>query len=82
MPEPSQSIEEAAERIICAILDEFGDMDDDDLIPVKEFFLEMAKVIGVDERDCDELPEWETVAWMRERSRWARSALAAGETIT
>jgi hypothetical protein len=75
------TIEEAAERLLGAILVEFAVHDDDTLLPVRLLFEEIAEACNVTNADLSAIPEWETMGWVRERMREARAALAKGEQI-
>lgn len=75
------TIEEAPERLLCAVLSEFADRDDEDIIPLRSFMQEVGRVCGVTDYDLSVLPEWKTVGWLRNRMRIARQSLAEGEKI-
>lgn len=81
MSNSQMTVEEAAQRFIGAILVEFKDRDDDDLIPARSFFEEFAKVCNVRDFDGSDIPEWETMGWLRERARASLTRLAEGESI-
>jgi hypothetical protein len=69
---------EAAERLITAILLAFEDRDDDEMIPVRSFISEIAEIWNIQD-DFSNVPEWETVKWLRERTRNAYRDLAMDE---
>lgn len=75
------SVEEAAQRLTGAILVQFADCEDDDYLPVRELFEEIAETCNVANFDSSGLPDYETVGWLRERCRLVFSDLAAGEQI-
>ena len=75
------TVEEAANRLVSAILVEFEDRDDDDLMPMQTLFEQIAEMCGVKNFDSSVLPEWETMGWLRERARAALTSLAEGERI-
>jgi len=74
------SVEEAAQRLLSAFLVEFADRDDDELIPLRMFLVEVGKACGVD-TEAPEAPEWCSVGELRAKSRKAFEALARGEVI-
>ena len=78
---PQMSVEEAAQRLIGAILVEFEDRDDDYLMPMRSVFVEIATMCDVGDFDGGDIPEWETMGWLRERLRSAPGRLAAGDQI-
>lgn len=73
--------EEAANRLINAILVEFADSDDECLVPMRNLFSEIAERCSVCDWDSSGIPEWETVGWLRKRSRDGLARLAHGEFI-
>lgn len=79
--ESDLSIEEAAERLLCAFLLDFADREDTDLIPLRSFMEEAAKLCNVSDFDSSVVPEWEYIGLLRERTRLARQRLAEGEEI-
>ncbi len=74
------SFELSVQCLLEAFRDEFADRDDDDLIPVRTFAQEIGESVGL-HREYDLIPEWETVGWLRRRTRSALAQLAAGEKI-
>lgn len=74
---------EATERLIAAMLVELGDRDEDELMPMREFLRMVGEVCGRSGDELDEmvgdLPEWETVGWLRARSRAALAGIARGD---
>jgi hypothetical protein len=80
MSEPGMTVEEAAQRLIAAFLVEFADRDDDDLIPLRMFIVEVGEACGV-QTDALEVPEWCSVGDLRANARRAFEGLARGERI-
>jgi hypothetical protein len=79
-PEP-MSVEEAANRLISAVLVEFEDRDDETLMPMRIVFELIGEMCGVTDAPFEDIPEWETMGWLRERCRSALTRLAEGEQI-
>jgi hypothetical protein len=77
----AMTVEEAAQRLIGAFLIEFADRDDDDLIPLRSFIIEIGHACGVDlsDEEAERVPEWQTVGQLRRDSRAAFEGLARGE---
>lgn len=75
------SVEEATQRLLGSVLVQFEDRADDDLLPIRSLWAEIGEMCGVRSIDLDDIPEWETMGWLRERTRAALARLASGEKI-
>lgn len=80
-PEESrdQQVAEAAEKLMTAVVLAFASRDDDELVPMRAFFSEVAEACSVRSWDAEAVPEWAPVGWLRERCRLALAGLATGE---
>jgi hypothetical protein len=76
-------VEEAAQRLITALVIEFADRDDEDMIPLRRFIVDIGHACNVseDSYDTEAIPEWTTVGDLRSRTRAALEGLAHGEWI-
>lgn len=76
---------EAQEHLLEELLWSFNDMEDDAMIPARDFMHGVGKLCGVPESTLDELltnvPEWAPLSWWREKIREMRQNLAAARAL-